>query len=218
MGERSASRPFVRPVEVAAATGEQLEPAADVLLVANLNDPTTQALIPLGSRHREERLRLMYRAEVHQAGLDRIDVALDAATRQVLGVAVWSGPPRPRGAGPTATEAARWAMSSAAALGRTGATTGRKVTRAVSKVQPQEPHWFLLDLAVDPAAQRSGIGTSLLRHRLAQVDSEGKRAFLCASTSESARLYARHGFIAGPSLPRKVGGATPMVRRPMSTA
>lgn len=218
MGETAASRSIARPVEVTAATAEHLRGAADVLLLANLEDPTAQALIPPGSLRREERLHLMFQAEVHQAGLDRIDLALDATTRQVLGVAVWSGPPRPRGAGPTSADAARWAMASVAALGHTGALTGRRVTRALTKVQPPEPHWFLLDLAVDPVAQRAGIGTSLLRHRLAQIDAEGKRAFLCASTPDSARLYARHGFVAGAPLPHQVGGATPMVRRPVITA
>lgn len=218
MGETAASRPFVRPVEVTAATTEHLRGAADVLLLAYLDDPTAHALIPPGAVRREERLHLMFQAEVHQAGLDRIDLALDATTRQVLGVAVWSGPPRPRGAGPTSAQAARWAMASVAALGRTGTVTGRRVARALAKVQPPEPHWFLLDLAVDPVAQRAGIGASLLRHRLAQVDAEGKRAFLCASTSESARLYARHGFVAGAPFPRQLGGAIPMVRRPVITA
>lgn len=202
-------------VAVQPATHARLRDAADVLLLACVDDPALATLLPVGASRREERLHLMFLAELHLAGTDRVDVAVNTLTDQVVGVAVWQGPPRADAAGPSPADTARWAVVAATALGPGGVLAGRRQDRAAVRVRPPEPHWHLLDVAVDPLTHGCGIGTALLRHRLTQVDAQAKRSFLCATTASSQRLYARHGFVATPRLPSAVGGATPMVRRPV---
>ncbi|EXG80998.1 GNAT family N-acetyltransferase [Cryptosporangium arvum] len=57
--------------------------------------------------------------------------------------------------------------------------------------RPEEPHWYLSDIAVVAAARRAGIGSALLAHRLGRI---GGPAYLEATTPSSQRLYQRFGF------------------------
>jgi len=59
---------------------------------------------------------------------------------------------------------------------------------------PQDPHWYLWIIGVDPARQGRGHGAQLLDAMLERVDAEGMPAYLEASTPRNARLYERHGF------------------------
>jgi GNAT superfamily N-acetyltransferase len=59
---------------------------------------------------------------------------------------------------------------------------------------PQEPHWYLAFMGVDPARQNQGIGSALLAAVLARADAEGTPAYLEASSPVNVRLYERHGF------------------------
>jgi GNAT superfamily N-acetyltransferase len=42
--------------------------------------------------------------------------------------------------------------------------------------------------------QGAGLGSALLRHRLARADADGLPAYLEASSPRSRALYLRHGF------------------------
>ena len=59
---------------------------------------------------------------------------------------------------------------------------------------PDEPHWFLPLIAVDPIAQGQGIGSHLMKDALARVDDTGARAYLESSNPRNVSLYERHGF------------------------
>jgi ribosomal protein S18 acetylase RimI-like enzyme len=61
---------------------------------------------------------------------------------------------------------------------------------------PQEPHWYLPLIGIDPARQGNGLGSALLSHALAICDRDKVTAYLEATTPRSARLYERHGFAA----------------------
>jgi GNAT superfamily N-acetyltransferase len=80
---------------------------------------------------------------------------------------------------------------------------------------PQEPHWYLPLIGVDPAYQRRGLGSRLMEHALAKCDADGVLAYLEATSLENVPLYERHGFkvvaeiTAGSSPPM-----FPMIRRP----
>jgi len=65
---------------------------------------------------------------------------------------------------------------------------------------PREPHYYLFAMGVSPNLQHCGVGSSLLRHRLAQCDAEGFPAYLEASTPASRALYERMGFVAREAL------------------
>lgn len=59
---------------------------------------------------------------------------------------------------------------------------------------PEEPHWFLPIIAVDPAWQGCGIGSELMAHAVAECDAMGCRAYLESSNPRNISLYERHGF------------------------
>ena len=64
----------------------------------------------------------------------------------------------------------------------------------MGEYHPHEPLWYLPVIGVDPPHQGCGLGSALLSHVLAEVDREGKPAYLEASSPRSRALYLRHGF------------------------
>ena len=77
-------------------------------------------------------------------------------------------------------------------------------------------HDYLQFIAVDPPWQDQGIGTALIRHRLAELDAMDMPAFLDASNVRSVKLYERLGFRQLPSDIRLSDGTVmvPMWREP----
>lgn len=57
-----------------------------------------------------------------------------------------------------------------------------------------ESHEYLMFVGTVPEHQNRGVGTTLLRHRLAELDLATSPAYLEASSGRSAALYARLGF------------------------
>ena len=62
------------------------------------------------------------------------------------------------------------------------------------KYHPEDA-WYLAFIAVDPAQQRKGIGSFLLKEALKMIDEKGGRAYLEASNEQNKALYERHGFV-----------------------
>ena len=62
------------------------------------------------------------------------------------------------------------------------------------KYHPEDA-WYLSFIAVDPAQQRKGIGSFLLKEALQMIDERGDRAYLEASNEQNKALYERHGFV-----------------------
>jgi GNAT superfamily N-acetyltransferase len=80
---------------------------------------------------------------------------------------------------------------------------------------PQEPHWYLPFIGVDPARQGQGLGAALLRPVLAQCDRERLPAYLESTNPRNRPLYERNGFEAVGEI--RVGDCppiVPMLRRP----
>ncbi len=59
---------------------------------------------------------------------------------------------------------------------------------------PHEAHHHLALLAVRPGVQGTGLGTALLQHHHARLDTHGTPGYLEASSPQSRDLYARHGY------------------------
>ncbi len=66
--------------------------------------------------------------------------------------------------------------------------------RRMDEAHPVDAHMYLPFIGVLPPHHGKGHGSALLRHQLAQLDGDGSPAYLEASSKESARLYASHGF------------------------
>jgi len=59
---------------------------------------------------------------------------------------------------------------------------------------PEEPHWYLPMIGVDPAHQGKGVGSALLARALHDVDATGLPAYLESSNPANVPLYQRFGF------------------------
>ena len=88
------------------------------------------------------------------------------------------------------------------------------VFEQMGQYHPNEPHWYLPLIGVDPAQQGKGYGSALLRHALRCCDEDGTPAYLESSNPENIPLYLRHGFEVLGTI--QVGSSppiTPMLRR-----
>ena len=68
------------------------------------------------------------------------------------------------------------------------------VLEQMGHYHPEEPHWYLPLIGVDPAHQNKGVGSALLRRGVEQADRDGTLAYLEATTRQSLQLYERYGF------------------------
>ena len=59
---------------------------------------------------------------------------------------------------------------------------------------PEEPHYYLFAIGVDPAMQGRGVGTRLLTPVLGRCDRERVPAYLESTNERNLSLYERHGF------------------------
>jgi ribosomal protein S18 acetylase RimI-like enzyme len=59
---------------------------------------------------------------------------------------------------------------------------------------PDEPHWYLPLIGVDPINQGKGLGSALLEHTLDICDRDNMRAYLESSNPRNIPLYEKHGF------------------------
>lgn len=85
-----------------------------------------------------------------------------------------------------------------ALLQRTGAASVQEDLAAVfeqmERYHPQEPHWYLPFIGVDPSQQGKGYGTALMKHSLIPCDRDRTLAYLESSNPKNVPLYERHGF------------------------
>lgn len=85
----------------------------------------------------------------------------------------------------------------------------------MDRCHPEEPHWYLPLIGVEPNAQGTGLGGALMRRAVALCDADGALAYLESSNPRNISLYERHGFEVMGRI--QVGAApaiTPMLRRP----
>ena len=109
-----------------------------------------------------------------------------------------------------------------ALLQRTGSAAVQKDLSAVfeqmGRYHPQEPHWYLPFIGIDPSQQGKGYGAALMEHALVPCDRDDTLAYLESSNPKNIPLYERHGFEllgtiqAGASPP-----IFPMLRKPRKT-
>lgn len=68
------------------------------------------------------------------------------------------------------------------------------VFEQMGRYHPQEPHWYLPLIGVDPRHQGKGHGSALLQHALRRCDGDQAPAYLESTNPANIPLYDRHGF------------------------
>jgi ribosomal protein S18 acetylase RimI-like enzyme len=80
---------------------------------------------------------------------------------------------------------------------------------------PEEPHWYLPLIGVEPNAQRRGLGAALMHHAIARSDRDGLPAYLESTNPRNISLYKRYGFEVMGEIQIGAGSLlTPMLKRP----
>ena len=80
---------------------------------------------------------------------------------------------------------------------------------------PEEDHWYLPWIGVDPVLHGRGLGSSMLKEVLRLVDEQGKVAHLESSNPQNMSLYERHGFeVVGRMQEGDSPPVHPMTRQP----
>lgn len=133
-------------------------------------------------------------------------------TDDFAGAALWLPP----GVGPD-EEALGAVMEQAVDASRLGEVYG--LLEQVSQAHPEEPHWFLPVIGVDPRRQGNGYGSALLARSLELCDREHVVAYLESSNPRNIPLYQRFGFeVVGEIQCGSSPTVTPMIRpaRPRS--
>ncbi len=85
----------------------------------------------------------------------------------------------------------------------------------MDKWHPEERHWHLPMIGVEPNSQGRGLGGALMRHAIARSDEDEASAYLESSNPRNISLYERHGFEVMGKIQIGAGPpVTPMLRRP----
>jgi ribosomal protein S18 acetylase RimI-like enzyme len=90
-----------------------------------------------------------------------------------------------------------------------------RVLEKMGGYHPQEPHWYLPLLGVDPLYHGTGLGSALLKHAITKFDNENVPAYLESSNFRNIPLYERHGFkVLGTIQIDNFPPIVPMLREP----
>jgi ribosomal protein S18 acetylase RimI-like enzyme len=64
----------------------------------------------------------------------------------------------------------------------------------IAEHHPRESHWYLQTLSIEPASQRRGAGTALIRPGLERADADGVGTYLETQRESNIPYYRRFGF------------------------
>ncbi len=196
-------------MEVVRIGRERLGEASDVLARAFQDDPAWVWLLPDEVR----RARLL--PWLFRVGFDVTAADVFVTEGQVLGAARWLPPGRAAmRVGPTLRALVTTPL-------RLGAATGPFLAygRAVEQLRADVaggPHWYLAGIGVDPAAQRQGVGSALVRPGIEAAAAAGLPTVLLTNNEANLPFYESQGFVVVREgrTPEDGPRAWAMVRRP----
>lgn len=171
------------------AAPRDIGPAAGVLARAFADDPLYVSIFA-DEWVRTRRLPGLFAVQLRaaQSGRDHVDVMV--AGEQILGCAVWSPPGARR-------PSARQQLAVLAAFPfilRSRMGMAIRCFNAIGRARPEEAHWYLSTIGVDPPAQRTGVARALLEPRLARCDEDAIPAALVTSEERNVAYYESLGF------------------------
>lgn len=171
--------------DVVALTTADTPRAAEVLADAFMDDPFAAWLFP--GEDRRARLVTTWASQLRVISVPRGHAF---TTPGVEGVAMWAPPGV---TSPGVIQQLRMAIPFVRILGRRigQANAGYQVIR---RARPDEPHWYLSTLGVDPAHQRTGVGRALVTPMLDRADADGLIVHLETFKPDNVAYYERFGF------------------------
>lgn len=193
-GETRVVRPFVRAD--LAATVAALARAFD-------DDPVMTWIFP-DDQMRRRRLPSFFSAALRGTGAHPQGAEVAVQGDQVLGAAIWLPP------GAWRPPLWRQLVALPGVVIRLGSrlSVASATYGALLRVHPARPHWYLSGIGIDPPVQGTGVGSQLLRSRLARCDAAGLPAYLESSKERNVPFYERHGFTVIGELTVPGGGPT----------
>lgn len=66
--------------------------------------------------------------------------------------------------------------------------------REIRKLQPNQPHWYLFFLGVNPTQQSEGVGSAFVRHVCRLADADRVPCYLETTVAELVPFYQKFGF------------------------
>ena len=171
-------------IEIRRATRERVPALAAMLARAFADDP--MILVTLGPGDVEDRMR-RYFTLIDELWAD-LGVLFEAD--EAAGVAAWVSPEHVNGL----------ALSNALmreglhALSPDGGERHDALWDWVESRIPNEPHWFLDQIGVDPDRQDEGIGRALMEFGLEHARRDAMPAFLETGVARNVGYYERFGF------------------------
>ena len=69
-----------------------------------------------------------------------------------------------------------------------------ELMKKMGSYHPEEPHWYLPLIGVDPFMQGNGLGSALMKHALILCDRDNMPAYLESTNPRNIPLYERHSF------------------------
>ena len=192
--------------EVRALEAWRYAEAGHVLARAFVDDPLWAWIVP-DADMRRRRLPWLF----ERALADLRVATIEAVGEPLLGVATWIPPatevaPPPLRTFVGALVRLRGGFRRLVRYGREAAKLELEVGAAVS--------WRLGGIGVDPAAQGSGLGSTLVRRGLERADAARAPVVLLTSNPANVGFYEQHGFEVAAERPLPAGGppAWAMVR------
>ncbi len=92
---------------------------------------------------------------------------------------------------------------------------GPEVFEKMSSYHPNEPHWYLPLLGVDPLHHGKGLSSALMQHAIVTSDLDNKFAYVESSNPKNIPFYERHGFeLLGTIQVNTSPSIFPMLRKP----
>jgi ribosomal protein S18 acetylase RimI-like enzyme len=173
-------RPFSR-ADLAATAATMARAFAD--------DPVMTWIFP-DEQMRRRQLPALFAVSMRGISLRHDGTEIVMAGGAVLGGAIWVPP----GAWlPSAWQQIRSLPGYARTL-RSRFAVASQTYNEILRTHPHRPHWYLSGIGTDPQAQGTGVGSELMRSRLARCDGEGLPAYLESSNERNVPFYQQHGF------------------------